>query len=409
MERLGGVVSSRPVRHRMPQHTQEGRVEQAFDVIIIGAGQAGLVTARELVRRGLVPGVDLLVLDSNETPGGAWQHRWDSLTMNKAHHIEDLPGLKRASVAEGERVSDVMPAYFNEYEQTFELGVVRPVTVEDVQPGFDNILVVHARLGSETLELRTRCVVSATGTWGSPFVPWVPGLSDFKGTQLHTVDFCHSDDFVGKRTLVVGGGLSAVQMLLELSKVTETIWSTRRPPQFREDEFGGDWGREVEEKMRQRALRGEPLGSVVSVTGIPSTPEYLKAVDEGILVSRGPLGRFTKDAVVFKGDARTYTDLAVPDSWDPFPHGHEETIDVIFWNTGFRAATKHLSGLHLRSSNGGIKMRTEVAVAGDPRVFLVGYGSSASTVGARRAGRAAAVEVMDFLGENGKRGRRGAP
>lgn len=64
-----------------------------FRALIIGAGQAGLAAAHELWRRGLVPGEDFLVLDANDGPGGAWRHRWDSLTLGAAHGIADLPGL----------------------------------------------------------------------------------------------------------------------------------------------------------------------------------------------------------------------------------------------------------------------------------------------------------------------------
>lgn len=80
--------------------------------------------------------------------------------------------------------------------------------------------------------------------------------------------------------------------------------------------------------------------------------------------------------------------LAVPESWDPFPAGHLAKVDVIFWNTGFRAALRHLAPMRLRS-RGGIELLDEVTPAADPRILLVGYGSTASTVGATRAGRLA--------------------
>ena len=74
--------------------------------------------------------------------------------------------------------------------------------------------------------------------------------------------------------------------------------------------------------------------------------------------------------------------------------------DVILWCTGFRSSLDHLGPLMLREP-GGITMigRLATQVAKDPRVHLVGYGSSASTIGANRAGAAAAKELMAFLGE----------
>ena len=75
--------------------------------------------------------------------------------------------------------------------------------------------------------------------------------------------------------------------------------------------------------------------------------------------------------------------------------------DVILWCTGFRSSLDHLAPLMLRELGGGITMTGKLAtqVAKDPRVHLVGYGPSASTIGANRAGAVAARELMAFLGE----------
>ena len=76
--------------------------------------------------------------------------------------------------------------------------------------------------------------------------------------------------------------------------------------------------------------------------------------------------------------------------------GSFATVDVILWATGFRYAIEHLAPLHLRSPRGGIQLDGTTAVA-DPRVQLVGYGPSASTIGANRAGRQAALGVSAAL------------
>jgi hypothetical protein len=72
--------------------------------------------------------------------------------------------------------------------------------------------------------------------------------------------------------------------------------------------------------------------------------------------------------------------------------------DVILWATGFRAALDHLAPLGLRGPGGGIVMDGTRVVA-EPRLHLVGYGPSASTVGANRAGRAAVREIRTLLGK----------
>jgi cation diffusion facilitator CzcD-associated flavoprotein CzcO len=84
----------------------------AVDVIVIGAGQAGLSAAYHLVRLGFAPYDEVVVLDRNDDPGGAWQHRWDSLTMKDVHGIASLPGLPVPSAAGPERANAFVPSYF---------------------------------------------------------------------------------------------------------------------------------------------------------------------------------------------------------------------------------------------------------------------------------------------------------
>ena len=84
--------------------------------------------------------------------------------------------------------------------------------------------------------------------------------------------------------------------------------------------------------------------------------------------------------------------------------GRSERVDAILWATGFRPAVDHLAPLGLRSAEGGIPLvpvrgnvQGATTAARDPRVQLVGYGPSASTIGAPRAGRQAALAVSRQL------------
>ena len=71
--------------------------------------------------------------------------------------------------------------------------------------------------------------------------------------------------------------------------------------------------------------------------------------------------------------------------------------DAIIWATGFRAELRHLMPLGLRVHGGGIVM-DGTHVAHDPRIHLLGYGPSASTIGARWASRHAAKDIVEYLG-----------
>lgn len=332
-----------------------------WDSVVIGAGQAGLSTSYHLTRRG----IDHVVLDAYDGPGGAWQHRWDSLTMDDVHGVADLPDSP-APVADG-RANRVVPAWFAAYEREHALPVIRPVRVDRVTSEGD-LLVVHAGERS----WHTRTLVNATGTWNRPFLPHYPGIETFAGEQLHTVDYPGAEHFAGKRVLVVGGGASAVQLLGELAPVTDTVWVTRRPPRWR-DSFDREDGRAAVALVEERVRRGLPPASVVSVTGLALREQERLAESLGAYRRRPMFARIEPTGV----------------RW---ADGTFEPVDVILWATGFRPAVGHLAPLRLRSSYGGIQLDGTTAVA-DPRVQLVGYGPSASTIGANRAGRAAARAV----------------
>ncbi len=93
------------------------------EVVVIGAGQAGLSSAYFLRRAGYRPGTGFVVLDADSAPGGAWQHRWPTLRMATVHGIFDLPGMRFDPPADEERASVAVPAYFARVRGRFELAV----------------------------------------------------------------------------------------------------------------------------------------------------------------------------------------------------------------------------------------------------------------------------------------------
>lgn len=361
------------------------------DVVVIGAGQAGLSAAYHLRRRG----VDFEVLDANDGPGGAWRHRPDSLTFGGAHGLHDLPGTPLGTPDPHEPAAVVVARYYGAYEREHELPVRRPVRVlqvrsEEAVPGGtapgrqgdaadDDVLprlVVHTDAGT----WRARLLVNATGTWDRPYWPWYPGRDTFRGRQVHTRDLRDESALAGQRVVVVGAGTSAVQLLLRLADLgAATTWVTRRAPRWTDRELDTAWGRDVERSVTERTREGLVPLSVVAATGLPLTPEYRAGIEAGVLVSAGPLERLEPDGVRLASGAHV-------------------GADVIVWATGYRASISHLAPLRLREPGGGI--RTDgVHVARDPRVLLVGYGASASTLGATRAGRRAALAAVRLLQE----------
>ncbi|GHJ42214.1 NAD(P)-binding domain-containing protein [Streptomyces sp. TS71-3] len=344
------------------------------DVLVVGAGQAGLSSAFHLRRTGFEPGAGFLVLDHAPGPGGAWQFRWPTLSYGVVHGMHSLPGMELTDADPARPSSEVITEYFTAYERTFDLRVRRPVDVHAVREGTGGRLLVETSAGNWA----PRALINATGTWDRPFWPRYPGQGGFRGRQLHTAQYRGPEEFAGLRVVVVGGGSSGTQHLMEIAPyAAATTWVTRRPPVFREGPFDENRGREAVALVDERVRQGLPPLSVVSVTDLPLTDAIRRARAEGVLDRLPMFDRITPEGV----------------AWDD---GRRIEADAILWATGFRAAIEHLAPLRLRAAGGGIRVDGTRVVA-DPRIHLVGYGPSASTIGANRAGRAAVRDIRRLL------------
>ncbi|WP_460699331.1 NAD(P)-binding domain-containing protein [Nocardia thraciensis] len=406
-----------------------------FEILVIGAGQAGLSAGYHLRRLGLRPEQDFLILDHAPGPGGAWQFRWLSLTLSTVNRVHDLPGLSFAETlpegSENAQAATAVPHYFDLYEKRFDLRVHRPMSVRVVcdratastcpDQAVDGLLHAEtetarvdglpgaggelsgaaggsgsgARIGpggvagsgadsgpggSPSSIVRARGIINATGTWEKPFIPYYRGAETFAGRQLHAHDYRTADEFAGKHVVVVGAGVSAVQLLDEISRVTTTTWVSRTEPRWREGPFTPEAGRLAVATVEDRVRRGLPPRSVVSVTGLPVDDRVRAARARGALDWHPMFQRIEPEGV----------------RW---VDGRFQAAQIILWATGFRSALDHLAPLRLRGPGGGITMTGRLAtqVAADPRIHLLGYGPSASTIGANRAGRAAATELTTHL------------
>lgn len=357
---------------------------QSADVVVIGAGQAGLSAAYHLQRRGFVPAPapedpprSYVVLDAEAGPGGAWRHRWQSLRMATVNGISDLPGIPKPEVDPAEPSSGFLSRYFGDYEDGLGLNIMRPVKVRSVSRE-DNHPAGRLRIETSDGNWSARAVINATGTWTRPFWPIYPGQSTFRGRQLHVADYVAAEEFRGQHVVVVGGGISAVGLLDEISRVTSTSWFTRREPVWRDAGFDQKAGHDAVALVEERVRQGLPPQSVVSVTGLIWTPSLRAAA------ARGALDRNAMFTAIEPRGVR-------------LADGSFLAADAILWATGFRAELEHLAPLHLRGAGGGIAM-DGTQVAAEERVHLVGYGPSSSTIGANRAGRAAVAGILRMLG-----------
>ncbi|MFD2966395.1 NAD(P)-binding domain-containing protein [Sphingobacterium bambusae] len=349
-------------------------------IIVIGAGQAGLSAAYHLKRAGMKIGPDFIILDDAPSAGGAWQFRWPSLTLSTVNKIHNLPGMSfQETLASNEdtvQANIAVPHYFDRYEKKFGLDVFRPQRVEQV-----SLHLNRFHVNTNTSRFSAMGIINGTGTWQNPYIPIYPGADLFQGEQLHTKDFKQAADFRGKHVVIIGGGISAIQLLDQISQVTRTTWVTRRPPVFNEGPFDDAAGHNAVALVEDRVRNGLPPLSVVSVTGLPYSPEVQDMEQRGVLKRLPMFSEITKNGI----------------KW---PDGKELEADCLLWNTGFKSSLQHLDAVLPKETTGGIRMAGRLAtmVEKEPRIHLVGYGPSASTIGANRAGAAAASELRRTLG-----------
>ncbi|MFN7026390.1 MAG: ArsO family NAD(P)H-dependent flavin-containing monooxygenase [Pseudorhizobium sp.] len=340
------------------------------DVVVVGAGQAGLATAYYLRRAG----VDFILLDASQGPGGAWQQGWHSLTLFSPASYSSLPGwmMPSSSPTRYPGRDDVVD-YLARYEKRYAFRVLRPVRVSDVQEAPGGLDVV-----TDGKIYRARVVVSATGTFSEPYVPRYPGQDSFEGAQLHSAQYRSGAPFVGKSVIVVGGGNSGAQIAAELSEVAKTTWVTPKPPVFLPDDVDG---RVLFERASAKVL-GDDSGPVGSLGDIVTVPPVKKARDEGRLSSIRPFAAIDKASVVWEDGSST-------------------PADAIIWCTGFKPALRHLQGLGLLEEDGRV-LNEKARSLKQPRLWLAGYGNwtgaaSATLLGAGRTARDVVPEIVDFL------------
>ncbi|MCX4407019.1 MULTISPECIES: ArsO family NAD(P)H-dependent flavin-containing monooxygenase [unclassified Streptomyces] len=344
-------------------------------VVVIGGGQAGLAAGYHLRRLG----VEFVILDAQTTPGGAWQHAWDSLRLFSPAAYSSLPG-RLMPAQSGEIYPDAQHVveYLADYEKRYELPVERPVRVLGVHR--DGGLL---RVATDSGTWHARAVISATGTWWRPFLPAVPGRAAFGGRQLHTMEYRSPADFAGQRVIVVGGGNSGAQIAADLAYDTDLTWVTQRPPGFLADDIDGRALFDAATARRRALDEGRTdTGGVASLGDIVAVPPVRAARDRGLLKA-GPM--FTR---------------LVPGGVE-WADGTRAKAEAIIWSTGFRPALSHLSPLQLRGRRGHI-VTEGTQVLKEPRLHLLGYGdwtgpASATLIGVGRPARDMARQIAELL------------
>jgi putative flavoprotein involved in K+ transport len=204
-----------------PPGADEPRDVERFDVIVIGAGQAGLSVGHHLARLG----VSFLILEAHPRIGDAWRTRWDSLRLFTPARFDGLDGMPFPAPPHTFPTKDEMADYLESYADRFQLPVRTGVRVERLtREGDRYVLLAGAR------RLEAQHVVVAMATYQRPRVPAFATELDRRIVQMHSLDYRRPAQIPAGDVLIVGAANSGAEIALDLARAGRRVWLSGRNP-----------------------------------------------------------------------------------------------------------------------------------------------------------------------------------
>jgi putative flavoprotein involved in K+ transport len=192
-----------------------------WDVLVIGAGQAGLAAAYYLEQQHIT----YRVLEAGERIGHQWRARYEGLRLLTPARYCSLPGMPFPAPPYAFPTKDEVADYLERYARRFRLRVLTGQRVLRMRRGAEDSFEVI----TEQQSWSARNVIVATGAYAVPRVPeWASDL-DPELWQIHSQTYRNPDQVPGEPVLVVGGGNSGIAIAEELSRTRLVYWSCDRP------------------------------------------------------------------------------------------------------------------------------------------------------------------------------------
>ena len=281
---------------------------ERFDVVVVGAGQAGLAMGRFLARQGR----RFVILERAASIGAAWRERWESLALFTPRRYSSLPGLPFQGSSEGYPARDEVIAYLEEYARRFKLPVKLDTNVRRLTVDNGPFLL---EVGGE--QITADNVVVATGPFQTPWVPDLAEQIDPDVLQMHSTGYRRPDGVSEGTVLVVGGGNTGFQIAEELPASRSVVLSV------------GSRQKPLPQRLLGRDLFWWLTKSRLLATTVDSRlGRKLRHRDTLIGSSPRRLGRL---GVELKPRAVSASGRTVR-----FADGSELEVDTVIWATGYR-------------------------------------------------------------------------
>ncbi len=200
------------LERRLEEQEELGHTRQPY-CVVIGGGQGGIALAARL-RRLDVP---TIVVDKHPRPGDSWRNRYKSLCLHDPVWYDHLPYLPFPDdwpiYSPKDKIADWLEAYTKVMELNYWHSTECQTASYDEAAGEWRVVVDR---DGQSVTLRPKHLVLATGMAGVPNVIDVPGAAGFRGTLHHSSQHRGGEGFAGKRCVVIGSNNSAHDICADL-------------------------------------------------------------------------------------------------------------------------------------------------------------------------------------------------
>jgi cation diffusion facilitator CzcD-associated flavoprotein CzcO len=182
---------------------------ETTDVVIVGAGPAGLAVGACLRRAG----VDFVMLERESQLAPSWRRHYLRLHLHTVKRLSSLPFVPFPENYPRYVPRAQMVEYLDSYAKRFDLQPRLGETVRSIRKDGDDWIVE-----STSTSARAPFVVIASGYNAEPFTPSIPGIERFKGKIVHARDYANAKPYAGQPVLVIGMGNTGAEIALDLAE-----------------------------------------------------------------------------------------------------------------------------------------------------------------------------------------------
>jgi 4-hydroxyacetophenone monooxygenase len=201
-----------------------------FRVLIVGAGESGLLAGHRLHQAG----VDFVIVDKNDDVGGTWyENQYPGCRVDNPNHNYSYSFAQRHDWPFHYSTQPVLHGYLSDCADVFGVRDRVQLRTEVLSATWSDetstwSVLVRTPEGEDTIE--AHAVVSAVGQLNRPHYPEIAGFGSFAGPAFHSARWDPSVDLAGKRVAVIGTGASAMQLIPEIApEVGELVVFQRTP------------------------------------------------------------------------------------------------------------------------------------------------------------------------------------